>query len=44
MYDFKKYNTPSKKYMYDLLTKNGFDPYLLYRKFTAQPRPKQNNT
>ena len=40
----KSTTLPQKKYMYDLLTKNGFDPYLLYRKFTAQPRPKQNNT
>lgn len=27
-----------KKYLYDLLTENGFDSSILYRKFTTQPR------
>ena len=38
----KSTSLPQKKYMYDLLVSRGFDPALLYRKFTTQPTRKQN--
>jgi len=38
----KSTSLPQKKYMYDLLVSHGFDPALLYRKFTTQPPRKQN--
>lgn len=38
----KSTSLPQKKYMYDLLVSYGFDPALLYRKFTSQPPRKQN--
>jgi hypothetical protein len=36
----KSTSSTQKKYMYDLLVKYGFDPALLYRKFTAPPPRK----
>lgn len=33
-------STPQKKYLIDLLSKNGFDKKLLYRKYTTHPRPR----
>lgn len=36
----KSTSLPQKKYMYDLLITHGFDPALLYRKFTTQPPRK----
>lgn len=31
-------STPQRKYLLDLLSKNGFDKKILYRKFTTYPR------
>lgn len=36
----KSTSLPQKKYMYDLLITHGFEPALLYRKFTTQPPRK----
>lgn len=36
----KSNSLPQKKYMYNLLVSYGFDPALLYRKFTTQPPRK----
>ena len=33
-------SSPQRKYLLDLLSKNGFDKNILYRKFTTHPRPK----
>lgn len=34
----KDTSTPQRKYLLDLLDKNGFDKKILYRKFTTHPR------
>ena len=37
----KDYSTPQKKYLFDLLEKNGIDKKILYRKFTTFPPPSK---
>lgn len=37
----KDYSTPQKKYLFDLLEKNGIDKKILYRKFTTFPLPSK---
>jgi hypothetical protein len=34
----KDTSTPQRKYLFDLLEKNGFDKKILYRKYTTHPR------
>ncbi len=34
----KDTSTPQRKYLFELLEKNGFDKKILYRKFTTHPR------
>jgi hypothetical protein len=37
----KDNSTPQKKYLYDILEKNGFDKKVLYRKFTSLPSRRE---